>query len=126
MTRYLVTGGAGFIGSHVCEALLERGDSVICVDNFNTYYNPEVKKNNISSMNNNFRLYSADILDLEKMTEIFSLEKPDKVIHLAARAGVRPSLEQPALYADVNIKGLTNMLELSREFKIQNFIFGSS
>jgi len=128
MTRYLVTGGAGFIGSHVCDALLERGDSVICVDNFNTYYNPEVKKDNISSLsdNNNFRMYSADILDLEKMTEIFSREKPDKVIHLAARAGVRPSLEQPGLYADVNIRGLTNMLELSRKFRIQNFIFGSS
>ena len=128
MTRYLVTGGAGFIGSHVCEALLERGDSVICIDNFNAYYNPEVKKNNIGSVsdNKNFKLYSADILDLEKMTEIFSREKPEKVIHLAARAGVRPSLEQPGLYADVNIRGLINMLELSREFRIHNFIFGSS
>ena len=126
--KILVTGGAGFIASHVCDALLARGDEVICVENFNDYYNPKAKKSNIkgASKNENFRLFRADILDIKKLRAIFRKTKPEKVIHLAARAGVRPSLEDPALYCDVNIKGTTNILEISKEFGIKNIVFGSS
>lgn len=126
--KILITGAAGFIGSHTADTLLKRGDTVIAVDNFNTYYSPKDKKSNTESAkkHKNYTQYTADILDIEGMKAIFKQTAPDKVIHLAARAGVRPSLEYPQLYADVNIKGLINMLELSREFKVGNFVFGSS
>ncbi|MEA3343752.1 MAG: GDP-mannose 4,6-dehydratase [archaeon] len=126
--KILITGAAGFIGSHVADALLERGDTLIAVDNFNDYYSPKNKKSNIkqAQTNENYSIHNADILDIEGMKAIFEQTTPGKVIHLAARAGVRPSLENPGLYADVNIKGLINMLELAKEFKIQNFISGSS
>ncbi len=126
--KILVTGGAGFIGSHVCDALLERGDSVICVDNFNDYYSPEIKRRNIKHNlgNKEFKLFETDILDFEGMKKIFESERPDKVVHLAARAGVRPSIKNPFLYQEVNVKGTLNLLELAKDFKIKNFIFGSS
>jgi UDP-glucuronate 4-epimerase len=124
----LVTGGAGFIGSHLCGVLLSQGNKVICVDNFNDYYSPECKEKNIKSYINHpfFKLYKADILNLQVMKEIFSEELPHKVVHLAARAGVRPSIQEPLLYEEVNIKGTLNMLELVREFDIKNFVFASS
>jgi UDP-glucuronate 4-epimerase len=126
--KILITGGAGFIGSHVCDALLKRGDKVICIDNFNDYYDPKIKEKNISHHTDNpdFALHRTDIRDMEAMRSIFSKESPDKVIHLAARAGVRPSIEDPLLYQDVNLKGTLNLLELAKEFKIKNFIFASS
>ncbi|MFH1406101.1 MAG: NAD-dependent epimerase/dehydratase family protein, partial [Nanoarchaeota archaeon] len=126
--KILVTGGAGFIGSHVCDALLARGDIVICVDNFNDYYDPKTKEENIKHnfSNSNFRLFRIDILNQERLKEIFQQERPDKVIHLAARAGVRPSIKDSHLYYDVNVKGTLNLLELAKEFKIKNFIFASS
>jgi len=126
--KILITGAAGFIGSHTAGALLKRGDTVVGVDNFNDYYSPEDKRANVecAEKQGNYAQYTADILDVEGMRTIFRQTAPDKVIHLAARAGVRPSLEDPQLYADVNIKGLVNMLELSREFKIKTFVFGSS
>lgn len=126
--KILITGAAGFIGSHTADALLKRGDTVIAVDNFNTYYSPKDKKSNMepAKKHKNYTQYTKDILDMEGMKAIFRQEMPDKVIHLAARAGVRPSLEDPQLYVDVNVKGLVNMLELSREFKVKNFVFGSS
>jgi len=126
--KVLVTGGAGFIGSHVCDALLKRGESVICVDNFNDYYNPNYKRDNIKDalQNPNYVLCEADICDYDKLKEIFEKHKPQKIIHLAARAGVRPSIQQPFLYEEVNIKGLLNMLELSKEHGILNFVFASS
>jgi len=126
--KILVTGGAGFIGSHVCDTLLKRGDSVICIDNFNDYYNPEIKKKNLeqASKNKNFVLYITDITNLEGLKRIFEKEDIDKIIHLAARAGVRPSLENPELYERVNVHGTENLLKLAREFRIKNFIFGSS
>ncbi|MEA3229356.1 MAG: GDP-mannose 4,6-dehydratase [archaeon] len=128
MAKILVTGGAGFIGSHVCDALLRRGDHVACIDNFNDYYDPERKKSNIADAveDKNFTLFEADILDIAKIREIFDEAQPDKVIHLAARAGVRPSILDPQLYADVNIKGTINLLEVCREFSVKNFVFGSS
>lgn len=126
--KFIVTGGAGFIGSHVCEALLERGDYVICIDNFNDYYNPNIKRRNIKNFlkNSSFKLFRSDITNFFSMENIFKKEKPDKIIHLAARAGVRPSIQNPLLYTRVNVDGTVNLLELSRQYKIKNFIFASS
>ena len=126
--KILVTGGAGFIGSHVCDSLLARGDEVIAIDNFNDYYDPKTKEENIKHnlVNPKFKLFRVDITNFSEMERIFSVEKPDKVINLAARAGVRPSIKDPFIYEKVNIKGLLNLLELSKRFKIKNFISASS
>ena len=128
MTSFLVTGGAGFIGSHVCEALLSRNDSVICVDNFNDYYDPKIKERNISNClkNNRFKLYRIDITDSDALKKIFEENKVDCIIHLAARAGVRPSLDKPELYYNVNVNGTKNLLELAAEFKIKKIVYASS
>ncbi len=128
METVLVTGGAGFIGSHVCDALLKKEIKVICLDNFNNYYSPKRKKKNINHnlSNNNFNLIKADITNYNTLKKIFIKYSPEKVVHLAARAGVRPSIENPFIYQDTNIKGTLNLLELSRQFKIKNFVFGSS
>ena len=126
--KILVTGGAGFIGSHVCDVLLEKDYTVICVDNFNDYYDPKRKRKNIAhNLNNNsFILEELDIENFNLLKTIFEKHNPDKIIHLAARAGVRPSLENPHIYETTNIKGTLNLLELSKEYSIKNFIFGSS
>ncbi len=126
--RLLVTGGAGFIGSHVCEALLERGDKVVCIDNFNDYYDPKQKEKNIFEYlkNPNFKLYRKDICDFNSLKKIFEKENPQKIIHLAARAGVRASVKQPLLYYETNVKGTLNLLNLAKEYEIKNFVFGSS
>ena len=128
MTNILVTGGAGFIGSHLCESLISLGHKVICVDNFNDYYNPESKRKNISLMQDNplFVLYEVDTRDKEKLVEIFVKENIQKVIHLAAMAGVRNSIEHPLIYFDVNISGTSNLLELSVKHNVLKFVFGSS
>ena len=124
----LVTGGAGFIGSHVCEKLIASGKNVVCVDNFNDYYDPRQKRDNIKELlkNQSFILEESDILDMPNMDEIFNKHKITEVIHLAARAGVRPSLKEPLLYFDVNVKGTILLLEMSRKYGVSNFIFGSS
>lgn len=123
----LVTGGAGFIGSNLCDKLLEQGEEVICVDNFNDYYNPERKRENIKSaqLNPNFKLYEADIRDKNALDHVFK-EDIEVVVHLAARAGVRPSIADPQLYEDVNIRGTLNLLEQARINGVNQFIFGSS
>ncbi len=128
MKEILVTGGAGFIGSHVCDALLNKKYKVICLDNFNDFYSPERKRENIihNLSNKNYVLEEADICDFNKLKEIFHKHPIEKVVHLAARAGVRPSLENPFIYEETNVKGTLNLLELSKAFKIKNFIFGSS
>lgn len=128
MESILVTGGAGFIGSHVCDRLLVMGKEVICLDNFNDYYDPEIKHQNIKHnlKNPNYHLERVDILEIDKLADIFQKYNISKVIHLAARAGVRPSLKEPILYFDVNVKGTLNLLELSVKHKIKNFVFGSS
>jgi len=128
MKNILVTGGAGFIGSHVCDALLSRRDAVVCIDDFNDYYDPQVKRNNIQNCIKNplFKLYQLDIRDYKKLRNVFQKNKIDKIIHLAARAGIRASLKNPFLFEDTNIKGTLNLLELAKEFKIKNFVFGSS
>jgi len=123
----LVTGGAGFIGSHLVDSLLAEGRAVVCVDNFNDYYDPAIKRKNISAHGNNplFTLVEADICDMGAMREAFKHE-PAQVVHLAARAGVRPSVEQPLLYLAVNERGTLNLLECCREFGTNSFIFASS
>ncbi|MFZ2976092.1 MAG: SDR family NAD(P)-dependent oxidoreductase [Candidatus Moraniibacteriota bacterium] len=128
MTKVLITGGAGFIGSAIAKKLMDRGDQVVLIDNFNDYYDPSLKEARIKIFlkGYKFKLYRGDIRD-EKLTEkIFKTEKIDKVIHLAAMAGVRYAIEHPLLYADVNILGTTNLLNLSAKYKIKNFIYASS
>lgn len=128
MDRILVTGGAGFVGSHLCETLLEQGHGVVCLDNFNNYYDPAVKWENISAFreHRNCAIIEGDILDLDLLRKIFLDHKINIVVHLAARAGVRPSIKQPLLYQKVNVEGTMNVLEMAKEFKTQKFIFGSS
>ncbi|MCJ7471655.1 MAG: GDP-mannose 4,6-dehydratase [Actinobacteria bacterium] len=124
----LITGGAGFIGSHLSEKIIALGHRVICIDNFNDYYDPAIKENNINGIldNENYRLYRADILDKQAIREIFSTSSIDLVIHLAARAGVRPSLANAVLYEKVNVEGTINLLESCREHGVDKFIFASS
>jgi len=126
--KIIVTGGAGFIGSHLAAALLERGESVAAIDDFNDFYDPRLKRENAGSLlkNPSFRLFDADIRDRRAMEEAFAEFKPDAVCHLAARAGVRPSIEDPLLYEDVNCLGTLNLLELSRKCGAGNFVFASS
>lgn len=121
----LVTGGAGFIGSHVCEKLISRGDRVIIVDNLNDYYNPEFKKQNLELLKD-ASFYQVDITDFKNLTDVFLENQIEKIVHLAARAGVRASLEEPLLYTDVNCIGTTNVLELARKHEVKSVVFGSS
>ena len=125
--KALITGAAGFIGSHLCERLLADGWTVVGVDNFNDFYDPQIKRRNISEYlkNKNFQLVEADIRDDEAMGKIIS-EEVEIIVHLAAMAGVRPSIAQPLLYADVNINGTMSLLELAKKHEINKLIFGSS
>ena len=124
----LVTGAAGFIGSHVAEALLARGDSVVALDNFDTFYRPATKLRNIEEAltHPRYTLIKGDIRNPAALNKILDNGPLDGIIHLAARAGVRPSIEQPVLYDDVNVRGTTNMLEFARRHLQGPFIFGSS
>ena len=126
--KILLTGGAGFIGSHLTEELLRDGNEVICVDNFNDYYDPDIKRRNIKQIldNPHYQLVEADILDGKKLESIFSSQNIDTIIHLAARAGVRPSIQQPLLYERVNVQGTMNLLEICRQYEIKDFVFASS
>ncbi len=128
METVLVTGGAGFIGSHVCERLLHDGHQVVCVDDFNDYYDPAAKERNVSAFvgNKAFSLHRSDIRDRNAMEKILQAHQCTRIIHLAARAGVRPSLDNPALYADVNINGTLNLLELAKAYKVKGVVFASS
>lgn len=128
MKKVLVTGGAGFIGSNLCDALLANGlYEVHCLDVFDDFYDPTIKRNNISEAlkNKNFFLLEGDIRDIAFIDKIF--QQPfDIIVHLAARAGVRPSIENPLLYEDVNIKGTVNLLEKAKEKNIKQFVFAGS
>jgi len=129
MKKILVTGAAGFIGSHVAQALLERGDSVVGVDNLNDYYPVENKEHNLSLLTNlpNFQFYQIDISDLTEITKVFEANEITHVAHLAARAGVRPSIQDPFIYQQVNIEGTLNLLDLSSKAKgFENFVLSSS
>lgn len=124
----VVTGGAGFIGSHLCEALRAAGHHVIAVDNFDTFYDPCIKRSNISGCLHDprFTLAEGDIRDAAFMDGILSNSNVDVLVHLAARAGVRPSIEDPLLYQDVNVRGTTVLLEAARRHDVKRFIFASS
>ncbi|MBU0471862.1 MAG: SDR family NAD(P)-dependent oxidoreductase [Nanoarchaeota archaeon] len=128
METVLVTGGAGFIGSHVCDRLLLEGQRVVCIDNLNDYYNPNIKKKNVKHnlRNKNFIFYKLDILNFKKLDKLFSKYNFDKVVHLAARAGVRASINNPFIYEETNVRGTLNLLELARKYDVKNFVFGSS
>ncbi len=124
----LVTGGAGFIGSHVCEALLARGEAVVSLDNFDDFYAPAVKRRNLAAAvgHPGFTLVEGDLRDAGLLEGLFRRHRASAVIHLAARAGVRPSIRQPALYADVNVTGTACLLEAARRAGVPKFLFGSS
>ena len=124
----LVTGGAGFIGSHTAQALRARGDTVIIVDDFNDYYSPAVKHHNISRLQaaKPCKVYDADIRNYGLLHEMFRSERIDKVCHLAARAGVRASIADPFLYEQTNILGTLHLLKLAADFKVKNFVYASS
>ena len=128
METILVTGGAGFIGSHLIKNLLERNRHVVCLDNFNDYYDPQIKRRNVASVagRKNYFLAEGDIRDTKFLDDLFTKFKFSKIVHLAAMAGVRNSILKPALYADVNLTGTVNLLERAKNAKIGTFIFGST
>lgn len=125
----LVTGGAGFIGSHLVDLLLKEGGwRVTVVDDFNDFYDPQIKRANIAAHieRDDFNLFECDIRDQGALRDLFFRESFDVIVHLAARAGVRPSLREPFLYTETNITGTLNLLELARESGVRQFVFGSS
>jgi UDP-glucuronate 4-epimerase len=126
--KVLVTGAAGFIGSHLCERLLSGGHNVVGMDNFDAFYDPHVKHNNIASCmaQKEFKFVEGDIRDNGCVDRIFKADGIEMIIHLAAKAGVRPSIENPLSYQDVNIGGTLIMLEAARRHGIKKFIFASS
>ncbi len=125
--KAIVTGAAGFIGSHLTERLLKDGWSVVGIDSFDEFYDPQIKRRNLTpaQKNSRFQLVEADIRDEVAIQQAIS-DDVDVVVHLAARAGVRPSIEQPALYTDVNINGTVVMLDVARQRGIKKFVFASS
>jgi UDP-glucuronate 4-epimerase len=124
----LVTGGAGFIGSHVAESLLQQGHKIAILDNFDDFYPLSWKRRNLEEIgrSGNVTLFESDICDTNVVDVAFSSFQPELVVHLAARAGVRPSIEQPILYQQVNVGGTLNLLEAGRRYGLKSFVFGSS
>lgn len=128
MKTFLITGGAGFIGSSLSEQLLNNNEKVIIIDNFCDFYNPNIKERNIDNIKNNtnFKLYKVDIRDRLSIKKVFDENKIDVVVNLAAMAGVRPSIENPILYQEVNCLGLQNILEEMKLHNVKNGVFASS
>ncbi|MDQ3666373.1 MAG: GDP-mannose 4,6-dehydratase [Acidobacteriota bacterium] len=129
MKNILITGGAGFIGSHLVGRLLAEGDwAVTALDDFNDFYAPEIKRNNVRAhqQSSAYKLIEADIRDPLALSEIFGQTQFGVIVHLAARAGVRPSLKDPQLYTETNINGTLNLLEQARQHSVKQFVFGSS
>lgn len=128
MQTYLITGAAGFIGSHLSEHLLGRGDRVVCFDNLNDYYDPAIKRGNLATLGENegFSFVEGDLRDKAAVRSLFDGQSYDAVIHLAAMAGVRPSIQDPLLYTEVNLTGTTHLLEAMRDAGCRRLQFGSS
>jgi len=126
MSRILVTGGAGFIGSHLCERLTLEGHRVVCVDNLDDYYSPKIKRRNLKAIGGDFKFIKADIRGGKKVKSIISKEKPEYVIHEAAQAGVRASVENPLKTNDVNVSGTLNILEALLGSGVKKIVFASS
>lgn len=126
--KILITGVAGFIGFHVCKNLLERGEDVVGIDNLNDYYDPNLKLKRLEILNKykKFLFHKIDIIEKPLLDNIFLNEKPEKVIHLAAQAGVRYSIERPDLYIKSNLVGFTNVIECCKDYLIRHFVFASS
>jgi UDP-glucuronate 4-epimerase len=122
----LVTGGAGFIASHLCEALLADGAEIVVIDDFNDFYDPEIKRGNIAEFRDRITLVEGDIRDVTLVDSLFAEHSFDKVFHFAARAGVRPSIADPRLYVSTNIDGTLNLLEGCRKSGVNHFVFASS
>ena len=121
-----MTGGAGFIGSHLVEKLLADGHAVAILDDFNDFYDPKIKHDNIAAVADQITVHHADLRDARAVNEVFRREKVETVIHLAARAGVRPSIGHPQLYYDTNVNGTLHILEAARTVGVERFIFASS
>ena len=124
--KILVTGGAGFIGSHLCEALVAEGAQVVVIDDFNDYYDPAVKEQHLAGIRDQITVVRGDIRDVALVDSLFEEHRFDKVFHLAGRAGVRPSIVDPRLYISTNIDGTLNLLEGCRKTGVKSFIFASS
>jgi len=126
--KVLVTGAAGFIGSHLVDVLLANGDFVVNLDNFNNFYDPQIKRDNIKEHleHKNYQLIEGDLRDKNKLDEVFAYGPFDVVVHLAAMAGVRPSIENPAYYTDVNVNGTQLLLDAAVKGNVKRFVFGSS
>src|SRR5256714_78916 len=124
--RILVTGGAGFIGSHLVEKLLADGHDVAIIDDFNDFYDPQIKRANIAAVVKDIAVHDVDLRARDKISNLFRREKFDAIAHLAARAGVRPSIQQPQLYYDTNVAGTLHLLEGARTSGVEQFIFASS
>ena len=124
--KILVTGGAGFIGSHLCGRLLHQGHEVSTIDDLNDFYSPAMKRGNLAAAGKALRFHECDIRDEERVGRIFAEDRPEAVIHLAARAGVRPSIDQALLYESVNVRGTMILLEASRRNGVRKFLFASS
>lgn len=122
----LVTGGAGFIGSHLIKRLLSEGYSIVCVDNLNEYYDPQIKKDRLSEFKDVITFYKVDISDLKELEKVFKKHKFDKICHLAAQAGVRYSLENPFVYAMSNQVGTLNIFELAKRYEVKDIVFAST
>ncbi len=128
MTKILITGGAGFIGSSLSQSLLNRGDEVIAIDNFNDYYSPARKHANIAAFKQHprYTLYESDFRDRETLEEIFARCQPQAVAHLGAMGSVRYSVKHPHLYTEVNIVGTVNVLDAAQRYGVGNFVFAST